>query len=734
MIRKTLFSCLAVILLIGLVSCTSSKKPPQETIAATGGTPQSATIATAFAKVLSATVTTGTTDDSGVAVTFTAPATGASGTFAGGGATATATTNSSGVATSPVFTANNTAGTYTVTATASGASGNATFTLTNTAGAPASIAVVSGNNQSTAVNTAFTSPLVVSVEDASSNPVSGVVVTFTPPAAGASATFSGGVNTASTGANGQASISASANDTVGGPYTVAATAAGVAGEADFSLTNTTSTVTTQNFVFYAAGNDVFNDSNYTIAGSVTIDNNGNVLSGVQDFNDGVGLTSPESSGDSITGGSLQVDASGNGTLALTTNNANWPAETLAVVFVNSDHALIAQFDDIATSIGSLDLQTIATTPAGSFSFVAAGYDSKSEPLASGGVFTVSNGVMTGAIDIDKGGSTVLDSAFGGSMADPDPATGRGIITGSSLGITVAYYVVGAEAVRFIVVDTTNTALGSAFGQGNSAGSFSPASIGQSVLSVSGTPVFVSYVLAGQFTTDSGSQTFSGYADVDEYGSVVSASSISGTYSMGTDGYGSLTITNAGALDASVFGVYAVDPNININDPNNPTGAGGALVADLDTSVLGIGVLVPQTDVAAADFTGSYAFDGQFNTPNDEADFLGLGTVSGTSFSGSGYLNDPYDDFVTTPLNSGVTFSGTLVADGTVPGRYTLSPLDMTVSGTPAFTLAVAAYQASGAQLFWIEEDSESLFSGQLQQQPVAASVVKKAARKSPLKR
>ena len=64
-------------------------------------------------------------------VTFTAPASGASGTFACGGATATVQTNASGVATSPAFTANGTGGAYSVTAGISGAASPATFSLTN---------------------------------------------------------------------------------------------------------------------------------------------------------------------------------------------------------------------------------------------------------------------------------------------------------------------------------------------------------------------------------------------------------------------------------------------------------------------------------------------------------------------------------------------------------------------------------------------------------------------------
>src|SRR6266849_508011 len=89
------------------------------TITATAGTPQSATVNTAFTTQLQATVKDSFNNPvSGASVTFTAPASGASGTFAGG--VNTTTTNASGVATSAVFTAGTWAGAYNVTAAGSG--------------------------------------------------------------------------------------------------------------------------------------------------------------------------------------------------------------------------------------------------------------------------------------------------------------------------------------------------------------------------------------------------------------------------------------------------------------------------------------------------------------------------------------------------------------------------------------------------------------------------------------
>ncbi|MDX6538867.1 MAG: hypothetical protein QOI71_477 [Gaiellales bacterium] len=108
-------------------------------LSATAGSGQSATVGTAFAAKLSAKAVDGSGNPaSGVVVTFTAPASGAGGAFAGGATTATATTGSDGVATSPQFTANATPGSYQVRASASGVASPATFDLTNVAAPPPS--------------------------------------------------------------------------------------------------------------------------------------------------------------------------------------------------------------------------------------------------------------------------------------------------------------------------------------------------------------------------------------------------------------------------------------------------------------------------------------------------------------------------------------------------------------------------------------------------------------------
>jgi hypothetical protein len=111
-----------------------------------GTTPQSATVNTSFANPLAVTVKdSGSNPISGANVVFTAPSTGASGTFSNSTNTITVATNGSGVASAP-FTANGTSGgPYSVTAMVG--SFATSFSLTNTAVVATGPTVLSYNVQ-----------------------------------------------------------------------------------------------------------------------------------------------------------------------------------------------------------------------------------------------------------------------------------------------------------------------------------------------------------------------------------------------------------------------------------------------------------------------------------------------------------------------------------------------------------------------------------------------------------
>ena len=726
---------------------------PVETITATSGSGQSAAVSTAFAAPLVATVMTGTTPNAGVTVTFTAPSSGASGTFAGG--VNTATTDANGVATSVAFTANSTVGgPYTVTASVSGVANPANFSLTNTGGTPAAITATGGSLQTTAVATPFSQTLVATVVDAHSNPVSGVVVTFTAPGTAASGTFAdtgNNVTTASTNASGVAiSTVFTANTTAGGPYNVVASASGVATSADFALTNA------NNYVFYLSGADNLNTANPTnptnylaVAGVVTIDPAGNVIGGEEDYNDANSTNGVGASTTPITGGSLAVDSTGFGTLTLVTGNSKIGVsgtETFAIAFVNSNHARVMHFDGTATSSGSLDLQTPLSTLNGGYSFILSGIDPTPAPFALGGVFSVNGTAITsGVLDVNDNLTIANGVAFTGTVPAAD-VFGRGTITIPQivLGTTpvaFAYYIVNEKAIRIIDIDATDAAIGSVFSQGSA--TFTNASLGNSVLAMAGNPDQSEYGAVGQFSTSNTSSdpaNFSGVGEANEMDNGVAttlASSFSGTYSFsgGSNGYGTMSVT--GLENTETLGIYATDPGLNLNDPNNQTGGGGALVLDLSVPASGslaggTGVLIPQTDTSTDSFANNYVAGWQnFNTFTNcnscEFDMLAQGSmVANGALNLTGDISDPFKTWSSNAFSSDNIFSGSPLADTSNPGRYSMwggntppNPLMVTPAGRfPSFALVM--YQANGGQLYWLDFDTSvpisRVFVGSLEQQ------------------
>jgi hypothetical protein len=199
--------------------------PTPASVSATAGTPQSALFGTAFAVPLSAVVQDSSGNPiPGVTVTFLTPTAGPGATLS----SATPVTNGQGIV-SVTATANQTVGSYYIGAFVG--SQNAIFALTNTAGTPVRL-VPSGTPQTTMPGTAFSAPLQVIVEDAGGNPLIGIPVAFSAPAAGASAALS--ASGAVSNQYGIAGVTAAANSTLGS-YMVTAISGSLS--ATFTLSN-----------------------------------------------------------------------------------------------------------------------------------------------------------------------------------------------------------------------------------------------------------------------------------------------------------------------------------------------------------------------------------------------------------------------------------------------------------------------------------------------------------------
>ena len=209
---------------------TNTPGAPAAISASAASTPQSARVTTPYVQPLVATVT-----DSfgnavpGAAVTYAAPAGGATGTLDA----SSTTTDAQGRAASGI-TASSTAGAFEVTATVTGVAMPARFALANLFGPASTLAVSGGSAQHAVVGTSFSAPLVAQVNDAYGNPVADATVVFAAPTSTATAVLA--TPTAKTDASGKARTQVTAG-TKTGSYDVVATMEGAATPIRFALTN-----------------------------------------------------------------------------------------------------------------------------------------------------------------------------------------------------------------------------------------------------------------------------------------------------------------------------------------------------------------------------------------------------------------------------------------------------------------------------------------------------------------
>jgi hypothetical protein len=445
---------------------------------------------------------------------------------------------------------------------------------------------------------------------------------------------------------------------------------------------------------------------YSVVGTVVLDGNGNITGGEQDsFNLGLGTILTSDVIQPATG-AVVVGSDGRGTITITPTLAH--VETLSITVVNNSHVLITEFDLLATTTGSMDLQTAPTSvPTGGNAFAVFDLD---DAFAYGGVFT-SDGASTitvGEGDADFEGDENFEQNVTGFFSAPD-ASGRGTINLSLPSfdketnletMQFAYYVVGPKVFRLVEIDGDFFAAGSVYGQGSA--TFSSTSLGGNfVLGLSGAEDFAfgSYAAAGQFTGDGDEGISAGVMDINNgNGPAVLAGSLTGgEYFVNSNGYAGVEVSGESTDGLEEFGLYLVDPSLNITDPNSTTGGGGALMIEYDDDNIGIGIVVPQT--SGATFTGNYAIteDGAYDLEETSSVFDLVGQVNsdGTStFTGLADLND----ILESGLNPGIAFAATYAADEANPGRITAT----VTLGELEIPDTETIYQASSSLLLHVD--------------------------------
>jgi|HubBroStandDraft_1064217.scaffolds.fasta_scaffold02602_6 hypothetical protein len=705
-----------------LVACSSSSKsktppPPTIAISATSGSGQSTEIGTAFSKPLAATVTSGGTPSSGVSVTFTAPSSGASGLFATTtpAATDTETTNSSGVATSQVFTANTTTGSYTVTATATGVTTPASFSLSNATGAAAAIAATSGGGQSANVSTAFTNPLVATVTDSDSNPVSGVSVTFTAPSSGASGLFAdngtpAAIDTETTGANGQATSTVFTANATHGVYSVSANFSGNTGAAaTYSLTN--NAVVASGVVIQAtAGTPQTENVNASTLGGplvATVTNGGTPVPSVS-----VTFTAPASGASGTfqsTGTATETDTTDAAGIAVSSAfSPNGTQGTYSVAATTSGASSAANFtitnwDQEAECFTPLPGPTSALqnanplAPTSTYPAISVLVtDCNGNPLASQSVQFLAEAGTSGSIGIfwqcACNVETNMTNSNGiASTVDLEPNNVSGtfpLTVGPANGGPIITLTVGAAA--------------------EAVASLAP---GNYVFSMQGEDVTgggTPYWYAGAFTVGSGGTTVTGgeqdFSDIDgTTGYKVSAEAITGG-SIASDAAGNLTVT-LNFTDAYINGGAGT-----VTFAASPVSASKALLIENDGWATSSGELNLQSASLSAP-SGGYAFVDSGWTPvigvADTASPVGIGGVlnvdgAGT-ISGNGSVFDLNNTAGGTQGNQLLLFAQTFAASAvTGPDSFGLVTFTLNPNNTSLTQIVLDGYMVDNSHIHLIE--------------------------------
>jgi len=439
---------------------------------------------------------------------------------------------------------------------------------------------------------------------------------------------------------------------------------------------------------------------YAAVGSITADGAGNITGGEEDFVDPVasvpkaGLT-----------GTYTIGNDGRGTLSLTSTAASIGvdgAQTMSFAVVNSRHSLITEFDSSATSSGSLDLQSPAgflqSSISGGYAFALSGVDPTkpgSVALDRGGVLTAdgAGNFINVAADVNDGGTVSANSPVG-TYTTPD-SFGRGTASlGSS---SFIYYMVNSSTLRLLETDSNGLTAGAALAQGS--GPFSNTSLsGNFAFTVAGKSATGSLVGGGLFTSDGNGNITSSVVDVNDVGAVTNGTPL-GTYTVASNGRGTLTLATGGVGGLSQFAVYLTQNQ-------------GVLIFELDSGLTSSGTAWAQTGaISASTFKGNYSanFDGN---SSGEVDFVGQVVSDGVSaLSGKVDINQ----YGSSTLTPGATLTGTFAANSS--GRFT-----GTLDTSPTGTRQEIFYVVNSSTALFIDVDGNSEGSGLLQLQQLSGGL------------
>jgi hypothetical protein len=429
---------------------------------------------------------------------------------------------------------------------------------------------------------------------------------------------------------------------------------------------------------------------FTVTGSFQANGSGAITGGTADVNSpgtiGVVQNVP------ITGSyAIRSD----GRTAATINTSTNPAITfgLAFVLLNSQHGLVIRFDSNGTASGTVDLQNSAAfnlgSLAGTLAFSVSGVNATvtQNSEASAGLLTVdsSGNITSGTLDDNNAGAVSTNLAIApaaGGVSSPVAGSGRGTVTFvspvSSATVHFAYYVVDANHLKLIQLDTAPILSGDAFRQSTTpvSGNFAFTLAGATA---SGHGAFSS---GGILNTDgAGNILNTSVQDLDNGGAFTPAggSSVSGTYQV-SGGRGTMQLTGPATLNLVFY------PSTN-----------GLLLLDVDTTVVATGTALGQSGAPFNNASISNGFGLNLTGVNVNAN-TEFDSIAQFTANGNGSLNGAMD----------INAFGALFNSLSLSGNYTVSAngRGTAVLRTSSSTFNLNFYVASNSRVLFVELDEQ----------------------------
>lgn len=446
-----------------------------------------------------------------------------------------------------------------------------------------------------------------------------------------------------------------------------------------------------NYVFALKGTQA--GSPLATAGSFTANGDG-TLNGIEDINGPSGISI------ALTfSGSYLINANGQGLATFTSAKGS---TSLEFTLNTQGQAVIMSTDSGTVASGSfypqLSNALTLTSLNAPFVFSLTGSDTLGNLVNTIGIFVTdgSNTFSYAEEDLNTG-VTTANQAFTGtySLGNNGPGTGKATFTDSMGTRTYDFYIISATQLQFIEVDNSGFLSGTVFEQQSVVDT--TVLLGSYVYYTSGGIGSSAYGVAGGFATNttSAGNINAGTNDINEIGTLASNPTLTGSFTTGAYGRGTITLT--GTNGATNYTYYFISPNAAFLITSDPAiNASGQLFSQtggfITANLLGYYTLTqsspanssqPSSAVGLLTLNGNGALAGFMNT-NTNGTVSGQQTVTGT---------DIVTTFTSTTSTRGLA---NLTTSGGTSTDYVFYPISnnaviMLTSGYPAVATLVSQY-------------------------------------------